>query len=145
MIDPTRAADRDRPAAHGARPVAATVITDARGATSTEMSGRMRRYAITMAFRTACFLAMIWVHGWFRWVLLACAVLLPYVAVVLANQADHRTKPSTVERGAPLDAPQLGAGSALYADAGGEIIEGTVDDDPTPVRGHHEEPEGRVA
>ena len=77
--------------------------------------------------------------------MVAGAVLLPYVAVVLANQADQRTRPSTVEPGAPADAPQLGTGSALSADAGGEIIEGTVDDDTTSVRGRTGEPGGRIA
>lgn len=136
-----------------------TVITDARGAASAEMSGRMRRYAITMAFRTACFLGMIFAHGWLRWVLLAAAVLLPYVAVVLANQADHRTRVSTVERGAPVDAlqvrrgqngsRQIGGGqistsSTPSADAGGEVIEGVVEDDPGYLRRPGGEPEGRV-
>ena len=120
------------------------MITDAQGAASAEMSGRMRRYAITMAFRTACFLGMIFAHGWVRWVLLAAAVLLPYVAVVLANQADHRTRAGTVEPGAPADAPQIGTGPVLSADARGEVIEGTVDDDPAFAR-PDTEPEGRVA
>lgn len=155
VVDPTRDADRERPdrerpAPQARRAVAATVITDAQGAASAEMSGRMRRYAITMAFRTACFLGMIFAQGWVRWVLLAAAVLLPYVAVVLANQADHRTKAGTVEYGAPVDALQIGtgqfdAGSAASSDAGGEVIEGTVDDDPAFVREPGGEPEGRVA
>ena len=54
-----------------------TVITDARMGTSEEMSSRIRRYTITMAFRTACFISMIFVQGLFRWVLFACAVVLP--------------------------------------------------------------------
>lgn len=127
-----------------------TVITDARGAASAEMSGRMRRYAITMAFRTACFLGMIFAHGWVRWVLLAAAVLLPYVAVVLANQADHRTRVGTVEPGAPADAlqisgGQIGTGPLMSADLTGEVIEGTVDDDPAGTGRPGAEPEGRVA
>lgn len=126
------------------------MITDARGAASAEMSGRMKRYAITMAFRTACFLGMIFAHGWVRWVLLAAAVLLPYVAVVLANQADHRTRAGTIEPGAPADALQIGGGQTgtgplLSADPAGEVIEGTVDDDPAGTRRPGAEPEGRVA
>ena len=84
------------------------------------MSARVRRYAITMGFRTACFLSMIFVEGWMRWVLLAFAVFLPYVAVVLANQADERTTPSEIEHGAPEDAPQLTTGDHV------EIIEGDI-------------------
>ncbi|HEY5820670.1 MAG TPA: DUF3099 domain-containing protein [Propionibacteriaceae bacterium] len=87
------------------------VITDARSGTSKEMSQRIRRYTITMAFRTACFLSMIVVHGWFRWVLLAIAVFLPYLAVLLANQANTKTKgPRERDVVEMSDAPQLTTG-----------------------------------
>ncbi len=104
------------------------------------MSQRIRRYTITMAFRMACFLSMLFVHGWFRWALLAFAVFLPYIAVVLANQSDQRTKNHTVEPGAPADAPQLTTGEPVDL-IPGEIIEGTVVTEPDG----DEEPEGRVA
>ena len=132
MADPEQDADPgrrppQRPSGPGSRarsrPVPAAVITDARGASSRELSGRMRRYTITMAFRMACFVSMIWVQGWLRWVLLACAVFLPYVAVVLANQADERTKGSEVEHGAPEDAPQLTTGAVVVE---GDVVEGDV-------------------
>ncbi|CAA9286056.1 MAG: hypothetical protein AVDCRST_MAG48-135 [uncultured Friedmanniella sp.] len=117
---------------------AAVVITDARGASSREMSTRIRRYTITMAFRMACFVSMIFVQGWLRWVLLACAVFLPYIAVVLANQSDQRTRPGTVERGAPGDAPRLTTGERPGV-AEGDVVEGSVVDEPDDER------EGRVA
>ena len=124
--------------AHGSRPVAATaVITDARSATSEEMSRRVRRYTITMAFRTACFLSMIVVEGWPRWALFGCAVFLPYVAVVLANQSDQRSRANRVERGAPQDVPGLTTGERPEL-VPGEVLEGSVDD------GWHERG-GRVA
>jgi len=97
------------------------------------MSRRIRRYTITMAFRTACFVSMIFVHGWARWVLLALAIFLPYIAVVAANQADQRTAGGPVERGAPEDAPQLTTGEPV------EVITGDVVDEPDDGR------EGRVA
>ncbi len=63
---------------------------------------------------------MIFVPGPLRWVLFACAVFLPYVAVLFANQADTRTGKAEVEQaGAP--ALQLGAGAPAP-----EIIHGTV-------------------
>lgn len=105
------------------------VITDARTATSLEMASRIRRYSITMAFRTACFISMLFVHGAFRWVLLGIAVFLPYIAVVLANQANTRTQPPRkVDDLQPSTAPQITDG---YHD-GGEIIRGEWlgDDDP---------------
>jgi hypothetical protein len=105
---------------HHAAP--ASVITDARGSSSVELSGRVKRYTLAMAFRMACFLSMVFVDGWLRWTLLAFAVFLPYVAVVLANQADERSTGSRIEHGAPEDAPQLTTGS----DA--DVIEGDVVD-----------------
>ncbi len=104
------------------------VITDARMSTSAEMSSRIRRYSITMAFRTACFLSMIVVHGPFRWVLFGAAVFLPYMAVLLANQANRRTKaPRAVGSVEPSDAPQLTTGR-------GEVISGQLADEDPDLR-----------
>src|SRR3954447_250261 len=107
-------------------PSGATNITDARAGTSADMTQRIRRYTITMAFRTACFLvAVIFAHGWLQWTLFAGAVFLPYLAVLLANQANTKGLATTVRRGAPDDAKQLTAGLASeYVE--GEVI---VDDD----------------
>ena len=91
----------------------ATLITDARSGASQEMSSRVRRYTYTMAFRTACFVAMIFVPGVFRWVLFGCAVLLPLIAVVLANQANRRSASRWSAAPIPTpgsDAPQLTTG-----------------------------------
>lgn len=68
----------------------AAVITDAPGAASAELSRRQKRYVITMLFRLACFIAIFFVPGVWRWVLGAGAVFLPYIAVILANQVDSR-------------------------------------------------------
>ena len=110
------------------RTPAPSVITDARGSSSGELSRRVRLYSIAMAFRMACFLSMVFVEGWLRWTLLAFAVFLPYVAVVLANQANQRTTRSEVEPGAAEDLPRLTAGDHP------EIISGDVRDLDEPVR-----------
>lgn len=101
----------------------APVITDASTGTSRELASREKRYAITMAFRTLCFLSMIFVPGPFRWVLFGCAVCLPYVAVVLANQANVRGRREAVVPGAPADAPAIGIGPTP------EVIPGIVEDE----------------
>jgi hypothetical protein len=45
-----------------------------------------------MAVRTVCFVAAILVgEGWLRWVLVAAALVLPYVAVVMANAASSKS------------------------------------------------------
>lgn len=44
-----------------------------------------------MTIRTLCFIAAVLVGpNWFRWVLIAGAVFLPYVAVVMANAVNAR-------------------------------------------------------
>ena len=111
------------------RAAATAVITDARDAGSKELSSRMWRYGIAMAFRLACFVGIVFVDGWLRWMLLAFAVFLPYVAVLMANQADERTVHHDFEHGAPQDAPQLTTGTG--APVSGEVIEGEVVDDGT--------------
>ena len=101
-----------------------TVITDARVGSSREMASREKRYAITMGIRTACFVSMIFVDGPFRWVLLAGAIFLPYIAVVLANQANTKTKVTQVKPYEPIAAPQLTRGDQ----APGEVLEGELVD-----------------
>ena len=55
-------------------------------------SARIRRYLVTMAIRTTCFILMVVVDGPLRWVFLAGAAFLPYVAVVLANARSPRVQ-----------------------------------------------------
>ncbi len=63
-------------------------ITTAPSNRQQEIAARQRRYVFSMGIRTICFVAAIVVGpGWLRWVLVAAAVLLPYVAVVMANTA----------------------------------------------------------
>ena len=96
------------------------LITTARMGTSEEMSSRVRRYTITMAFRTACFVSMIFVEGPFRWVLFAGAVLLPYIAVVVANQANQRGKSADLSPVPPVDNLQITTGEQF------EVISGST-------------------
>ncbi|TPG17924.1 DUF3099 domain-containing protein [Pedococcus bigeumensis] len=65
-----------------------------------EQKGRIRRYLVTMAIRTACFIgaAVTATQGapWWLWGTLAvAAILLPYVAVVLANAVRPRQQGSS--------------------------------------------------
>ncbi len=66
-------------------------ITTAPTSHGDDIDRRRRRYVISMAIRTACFLGAVFVgDGWLRWVLVAGAFILPYVAVVMANTASPR-------------------------------------------------------
>ena len=63
-------------------------ITTAAPSRAEDISGRQRRYVISMLVRTACFVGAVAVgDNWLRWVLIVCAVFLPYIAVVMANAA----------------------------------------------------------
>ncbi|WP_185996128.1 DUF3099 domain-containing protein [Nocardioides campestrisoli] len=66
-------------------------ITTAASSREADIAARQLRYLLSMAVRVVCFIAAVAVGpGWLRWVLVAAAVLLPYVAVVLANATDTR-------------------------------------------------------
>jgi hypothetical protein len=45
----------------------------------------MRAYSLAMSIRMACFILVFFVPGWWKLVFGIGAVVLPYVAVVLAN------------------------------------------------------------
>lgn len=68
-------------------------ITTAATSHSDDIGGRERRYAISMAIRTLCFVGAILADGWLRWLLVAGAVLLPYTSVILANAGVRRRGP----------------------------------------------------
>jgi hypothetical protein len=61
-------------------------ITSATRSHSEEIAGRQRRYIISMAVRTVCFLlAVVFAPGALMWIFIVASFVLPSVAVVLAN------------------------------------------------------------
>ena len=65
-------------------------ITSARPGVREDVDYRTRRYLISMGIRTVCFLGAVVADGWLRWVLVAGALVLPYVSVVFANGGRER-------------------------------------------------------
>lgn len=65
-------------------------ITSARRSRSADIGGRQTRYVVSMMVRTACFIGAVLAEGMLRWVLVAGALFLPYIAVVLANAGVQR-------------------------------------------------------
>ena len=66
-------------------------ITTAPTSAADDIAARQRRYLISMAIRTACVVGAVAVGtGILRWLLVAGAVLLPYVAVVFANAGNTK-------------------------------------------------------
>lgn len=79
------------------------LVTTARKSPREEQRERERRYLITMGIRVVCFiLAIVLARGWLRAVAVALALVLPWVAVVIANAGPKR---GTVETPA-LFAPE---------------------------------------
>lgn len=66
-------------------------ITSAQPGRSVDLHRRQMRYLISMGIRTVCFVAAVIATGPLRWIFVACAILLPYIAVVFANTARKRT------------------------------------------------------
>ncbi|MDQ2781900.1 DUF3099 domain-containing protein [Lapillicoccus sp.] len=65
--------------------------TSAPPSAAAEQSRRVRRYLIAMGFRAVCGVMAYFTMGWIRWTLVAAAVILPYIAVVLANAVGPRS------------------------------------------------------
>ena len=72
-------------------------ITTAQSSVGADISHRQRRYLIAMGVRTLCFLVVAGLSishagpGWLPWIFVVGAVVLPYVAVVMANAADTKS------------------------------------------------------
>ncbi len=88
-----------------------TVITDLGSSRTAEIRERERRYVITMLFRALCFIAAtLLFHGAARWFAIGIAIVLPWLAVVLANAPNKRaSQHAAYEPKAPRETPGLGA------------------------------------
>jgi hypothetical protein len=71
-------------------------VSGVRESRTEDVRGRQRRYAISMGIRTLCFVGCVLTHGLLRVVLFVAALLLPYVAVVVANGGRSRTTDAPV-------------------------------------------------
>lgn len=74
-------------------------VTDARRPMSEDINYRQKRYLVSMSIRTVCLLAGVLLAGhapfWIILILLAGAIVLPYISVVFANggREPDRSKP----------------------------------------------------
>lgn len=60
-------------------------ITTAGQSLSDDQRSRTKRYLVSMTIRTLCFLGAVLAPPPWRWILFVGALVLPYVAVVMAN------------------------------------------------------------
>lgn len=69
----------------------------------------MTKYFVMMAVRVVCFVLMVVVtpYGWYTWLFAAGAIVLPYLAVVVANVSSGRGEAARVspERALPAAPP----------------------------------------
>ncbi|HEY8717926.1 DUF3099 domain-containing protein [Pengzhenrongella sp.] len=92
------------------RPPEVPRITTADEPLAEDQARRTRRYLQQMGFRLVCFLVAVFTWGhlpvWLSGVLIVCAVVLPYVAVILANAGRERREvsPQLMEPRAITDA-----------------------------------------
>lgn len=56
-----------------------------------ERNRRMARYALAMGIRVVCVILCFFVQGWWLLVPAIGAIVLPYIAVVIANASTRRT------------------------------------------------------
>lgn len=72
-------------------------ITTASAGAGADIASRQKRYVITMGVRTLCFVAVAALAishagpGWLPWIFVVGAVVLPYVAVVMANATNTKS------------------------------------------------------
>lgn len=72
----------------------------------------MRKYTIAMSVRMVCIVLVFVVPGWWMWIFAIGAIVLPYIAVVLANVGDNRAGVVEVPgAAAPLPIEQRREGS----------------------------------
>ena len=88
--------DEDREQPKRARSHASTAreiqsVTTAPVSAADDQGHRIRRYLLTMGIRVICGALALFTQGWVRWTFVALAVVLPYIAVVMANAVGPRS------------------------------------------------------
>ena len=97
----------------------------------------MMKYALAMGIRMVCLILIFVVDGWFKLVMVAGAVFLPWIAVVIANGSDK----AEVHSDSLLDyAPLAELESTVWQPEQEEdpsaVLKGEIiDDDDEPTQG----------
>lgn len=76
-------------------------ITNAQRGITEQQSGRTKKYLFSMGIRTVCFLLAIVVPGWPKIAFIIGAIVLPYLAVVIANAGRENDDPPIDSVAAP--------------------------------------------
>ena len=84
-------------------------ITTASAGTGADIASRQWRYIATMGVRTLCFVAVAVLAmshlgpAWLPWIFVIGAVVLPYVAVVMANASNTKSDGFELRNGSSQD------------------------------------------
>jgi len=77
-----------------------TSITELPPSPEAERRGRMIRYAVTMGIRAVCIVLVVVIPDWWRVFPAIGAIVLPYFAVVIANNVSRRVSDPVARPGA---------------------------------------------
>ncbi len=82
-------------------------ITTARKSVADDQATRVRGYVISMSIRIVCFALALVTPGVLRWVFIAAALIIPYLAVVYANggREPNQDAPETLATGGKRELP----------------------------------------
>ncbi|WP_051388955.1 DUF3099 domain-containing protein [Arthrobacter sp. 35W] len=106
-------------------------ITDARTGHSDEMRSRMIKYATAMGIRMVCLVLIFVFDGWFKLIPVVGAVLLPWIAVVIANGGSDTVQmhSTALLDEAPLAELEGSDDGAAGDDEGPVVLQGEIIDD----------------
>jgi len=135
------------PQHHRRRPAEVTPsITTATRSHQQDIDSRIAKYALAMGIRTVCFV-LIFVLPWpWKWVAAAGAILLPYVAVLIANAGRERLPVAwgTQREAGEVPSPHREAPEAPPVQLGAvEVVQGEAVE--TPSDSPPQRPPGRAS
>jgi hypothetical protein len=87
-------------------------ITELPSSPDEERRGRMIRYSVAMGIRMVCIILVIVVPDWWRLIPAIGAIVLPYFAVVIANNVSRRVSGSVARPGSIVPASRAAAPSS---------------------------------
>lgn len=107
-------------------------MTSARASVEDDRHKRMRNYLVAMGLRTVSFPIAIWAfvtdHLVIGWIFVTAAVLIPSVAVAVANAVDRRSTSTSPPPSSPVQGLAAAAGGA---EGGGPAAGGTAAGGPS--------------
>ena len=80
------------PTTHSRKASDVQSVTTAPESRTEDQARRLKHYLVTMGIRTACFVLLVVIDEWYRWIFAAGAVFLPFFAVVAANAVKPRVQ-----------------------------------------------------